>query len=510
MNTRTGAEAWGRLDNARQALLTRWEKMASFTIPRVCRQSAFNEKTDTAQFDWQSVGAQAVNHVVNKMMMALFAPSRPFLRLTPSAEAVAELVSQNVPMSVIEEGMSEAEQQSMRELDKKGDLRPKLHQALLNMTVVGNACVYMPREDKGKFKVFYSRNWAVRRDAVGEVAELILREQYQFNDLDPKVQEALKDKKYKPDSKVCLYNWCERNDKHGYRITQWVDEHQLPDEFNGAAKDYEDLPYKVWAWSLHDGADYASGLVEDYYGDFAALSALSEAMVKGAILASEFRWLVNPTGQTKPEDLENSENGSALPGDKDDISLLESGKASDLAIVQGVAADYIRRIGQGFLLGSAVTRDAERVTAEEIRMQAQELEASLGGVYSRAAVEVQLPLGKWLLKNIGVKIKGNTITVSIVTGLDALSRSGDLDAIRGALTDIALLKQVEGMTTELIIPEILSTIMIGHGLAARRFVKNADQVAQEQAQRQEQEVNQAASVAGAEAGAAAAAEGIQQ
>lgn len=50
-----------------------------------------------------------------------------------------------------------------------------------------------------------------------------------------------------------------------------------------------------------------------------------------------------------------------------------------------------------FLLNSAVQRQGERVTAEEIRYVAGELEDTLGGVYSILAQELQLPLAKRLL-----------------------------------------------------------------------------------------------------------------
>lgn len=504
----TAASAWDRLNNNRSALLTRWQNMARYTIPRVCRESSYDDKTDITQFDWQSVGAQAVNNVVNKMMMALFAPSRPFMRLTPSTKAMVELSESGIDPASIEEALADAEQDAVRELDRKTDLRPKLHLAMLNLAVLGSTCVYLPDSKDDNMKVYYSRNWVVRRAGNQAVAEIVIREKYQFADLQPDIQEALKDKHYKPDTEVLLYKWITRNDKHGYELTQWVDTNQLPEKYSGAYKDADALPYKVWSWSLTDGADYGTGLVEDYYGDFSALSALSEAMVKGAILSSEFRWLVNPAGQTKPNDLMDSQNGAALPGTKDDVHLLESSKRGDLATVQGIAADIIRRIGIGFLMGSAVTRDAERVTAEEIRQQAAELESSLGGVYSRAAVEIQLPLATWLLRNIGIKVGDKLIEVSIVTGLDALSRTGDLDALRAALSDIAMLKQVEMVADELNTGEIITAIFIGHGLSPRKYALSSEEVQANRQAKQQESIVAAAGEAGAVAGATAAVEGM--
>ncbi|WP_265102931.1 portal protein, partial [Acinetobacter baumannii] len=77
--------------------------------------------------------------------------------------------------------------------------------------------------------------------------------------------------------------------------------------------------------------------------------------------------------------------------------------------IDTVATKYVNRIGKGFLLSSSIVRDAERVTAEEIRMQANELETSLGGVYSRLAVDFQKPMAYWLTKRAGVKLAGKDI-----------------------------------------------------------------------------------------------------
>ena len=45
-----------------------------------------------------------------------------------------------------------------------------------------------------------------------------------------------------------------------------------------------------------------------------------------------------------------------------------------------------------FLLNTAIQRDAERVTAQEIRYMAQQLETAMGGIYSLLSQEFQLPL----------------------------------------------------------------------------------------------------------------------
>ncbi|MGL6013384.1 MAG: portal protein, partial [Shewanella oncorhynchi] len=94
-----------------------------------------------------------------------------------------------------------------------------------------------------------------------------------------------------------------------------------------------------------------------------------------------------------------------------------------------VMSIYERRIGNAFLMQSAVRRDAERVTAEEIRADAQELETALGGTYTHIATNGQGPYSRLLLKRSGFNLLAKDVVPTIVTGLDALGKSSDLDKI---------------------------------------------------------------------------------
>jgi hypothetical protein len=443
--------------------------------------------TDDLSHDWQSVGAQAVNHVVNKLVLSLFAPSRPFFRLEADAAWKRTAIAQGIQELQIDEALSKAEQDAVKELDRRGTIRPKLYQALSNLVVLGNALVYLPEKKGEDMRLFGIKNFVVRRTGSGKVKTIIIQERLKFDELEPDVQEfcTLQGGKHTPTTAVEFYRWIERDAKGAYTMSQWVDAYRLPTNYDGKWPENK-LPYRALTWQLADEADYGTGLVEDYAGAFAALSSLSKAQVEGALLSSEFRWLVNPGGVTKVEDLEESANGAALPGLKDDIALVSNSKPGDLKIVMEIAEGYVRRIGQGFLMNSAVTRDAERVTAEEIRRQAQELETSFGGTYSRIAVDFQGPIADWLLSAIEMPLEDTQIQRSIVTGLDALSRSGDLDSLRQALNDIGTIATLPPqLLATLRLDVISSTIFAGHGLSATKFNKTQDQIAAEQQQAQQ-------------------------
>lgn len=486
----TPSGEWARLNGLRQGMILRCEKYAGFTLPRLCTPTGHNPQTEDLSHDWQSVGAQAVNHVVNKLVLALYAPSRPFFRLEADAKWKAEVIGQGVPENVIDEALAKAEQEAVKELDRRGTIRPKLYQALSQLVVLGNTLVYLPEKKGEDMRVFGIKHFVVRRTGTGKVKTILVRERLLFDELDPDVQThcTKHGSRNTATTEVEFYRWLVRESNGTYTMTQWVDAYKLPETYSGKWPE-DKLPYRVLTWQLADEADYGTGLVEDYVGAFAALSSLSEAQVTGALLSSEFRWLVNPGGVTKPDDLETSANGSALPGLKDDVSLVSNSKSGDLKVVADIAESYIRRIGQGFLMNSAVTRDAERVTAEEIRRQAQELETSFGGTYSRIAVDFQGPVADWLLTSVDIPIAGTKLRRSIVTGLDALSRSGDLDSLRAALADFAAIGQLNPqLLAALRLDTIGSTIFAGHGLSTTKFTRTAEEMkAMQEAEQQAQQ-----------------------
>jgi hypothetical protein len=200
-----------------------------------------------------------------------------------------------------------------------------------------------------------------------------------------------------------------------------------------------------------------------------------------------------------------------LAGKKEDLSLVSLVGQGTLESVGKAADKYIRRIGMAFLLGSAVTRDAERVTAEEIRMQANELETALGGVYSRLAVDLQLPLVRWLLKAIDIDIKGTKLEPTIVTGLAALSRNADATQLTLFLQDLA---GVATLPPQVLIrlqwEAVMSSMAAARGIQASKYVRPEAEVQAEMQQQQQQQADQQAQQEVVKAGAQQAARQPQE
>lgn len=488
ISAQTAVERWGELDSERQSFITRCEKYAAMTKPKLCTPVGYNQQQVALQHDYQSIGAQGVNHVSNKLMLALFAPSRPFFRLDPGETAAEEMSTLGTP-DQISAMLAQAEKIAVRVLDQRA-VRPKLYEATQHLIVTGN--VLLITKDK-TVRVLGIKKYCVKRAGDGTLIELVTREEVAYASLDKKTKESLTvmgKASYSGKDKVCVYRWIRLEDSTSgeavYKETQWVNDCQLPEAFSSQSKP-DDLPYRAATWDLADGDDYGTGLVEDYQGDFSALSMISEATVYAAILNSEFRWLVRPGAQTKAEDLKNSANGSALPGEDGDITVLTTQKHTDLSTNLALAELYIGRIGRGFMLQSAVTRNAERVTAEEIRLTADELETSFGGAYSRIAVDLQTPLARWLMKQSGQDIANKDIKPTIVTGMDALSRAGDRENLMLFLGDLVSLGQLPPeIRDRLKTDSVIAQFAAARGLGSQQYLVDENTYKAIQQQRQAQ------------------------
>jgi hypothetical protein len=96
--------------------------------------------------------------------------------------------------------------------------------------------------------------------------------------------------------------------------------------------------------------------------------------------------------------------------------------------------DIKKDLSLAFMLNSALQRDGERVTAEEIRFMANELDTSLGGIYSTMSQELQLPFVNVLVHRMTMQrrlpqLPTKMIRPVVTTGVEAIGRGHDLDKL---------------------------------------------------------------------------------
>jgi hypothetical protein len=197
-------------------------------------------------------------------------------------------------------------------------------------------------------------------------------------------------------------------------------------------------------WSRISGEDYGRGRVEEYFGDFVSLDMLTKAIVTFAAAAAKVLVFVDPSGHVSVEEVTEAESGEVKEGRATDVSVLQLEKSADFAVANVVKQSLEQRLEKAFLLASSVQRQAERVTAEEIRLMVGELESALGGVYSVLNEEFQRP---YVARNMHVMQKKNllpalpegVVSPQIITGLEGLGRNADVARLKAFVADIAAL-----------------------------------------------------------------------
>ena len=507
---------WDRLEGKKRGFNTRSEQYAKWTLPYLFPEVTGTADTTERQLSNDSIGARAVNHLSNKVVTTLFRPQGPFFRLALSATQMKkiEALSQGSdPAEVatlttkIEKELNSTEREAMEYLDMVA-YRPQATYAAQLLVATGNALVYHP---KGKpVQVFAMRDYCVVRDLSGVVIEIMTRESKSFETFHPDVQAKLrsekKDNEYEDTTDVVVFTriFLEEDGKfHAYQEAGFV---QL--DTDGASWPKDVLPWIPLTWTLVRGEDYGRGLVEDYAGAFHAVEVLTQSLINLAGIMGDIKFLVNPASLVDVTALNNSPPGSYHSGKEGDVVAVKLDKNSDANFIVTMIERFEKQIAQAFLLNSSVTRNAERVTAEEIRIQANELEMSVGGIYSRMAMQWQGPTANITLDHIGFEGVQQGIKPQIITGMDSLSRQGELDNVRMWIGDLAMLEAVPEDIRGVIDPlKFAAYLGTNRQVDYNKFLFTQAELQARQAQQQQQLAQQeqmkAAGTVAAEAGKAA-------
>lgn len=507
---------WAALDAGRTGVLKRARAAAALTIPALMPEIGQNENTELPQ-PYQSLGARGLNNLASKLLLALFPTTTSFFRLTVDSEITAQLEKSGTKDSV-EDALRRRENKVMSYIER-GNLRTSLFGAIKALICVGNTLVYLPK--KGLTRAFRLDQYVVLRDPSGEVLETYIKEVAEPATLSEEVRTAC-DVKLSPipvptgvaavgaqGTGTEIYTAIVRR-PGGDMIDYWqeINEKEVPGS-RGQCPATES-PYLVLRWSAVDGEHYGRGHVEEYMGDLRSLEGLSMAIIGFSAVAAKVIFLVHPNATTSVDDLMMAKTGDFVTGALKDIEALQLDKYADFKVSQEVLKDLVLRLSHAFLLQSGTTRDAERVTAEEIRQQAQELEDVLGGVYTVQSQELQLPLVRRLiavmeLTNELEKLPEDSgVEPTIVTGFDALGRGHELARIKNFLADVTATFGPNVLAMYIEIPGALKKFAIAHNVDMEGLVKTQDQVDQEQAKIQQQQTlaGMAQNAAGPAAGAA--------
>jgi len=480
----TVAKRYSQLESERDTFLERGREAAKLTIPTLLPDEGHSGSTIYAT-PYQGIGARGVNNLASKLLLALLPPNSPFFRLTIDDFDLQAIAGDN--RGQVEEGLARIERAAMQEIESKA-IRVPVFEALKLLIVTGNALVYMPKE--GGMKVFRPDRYCIKRDAMGNLLEIITKESVSALMLPEEVRSIIPPSET-PVKNYDLYTHVKATAK-GFEVRQEVAGIEVPKSRGTFKKD--NSPFIPLRFIRIDGEDYGRGFIEEYIGDLRSLEALTQAIVQGSAASAKVLFLVRPNGSTKSRDLARAPNGAFLNGDANDVSTLQVQKAGDFRVSLETMRMINDRLSAAFLLNSSVQRAAERVTAEEIRFMAQELETALGGVYSILSQEFQLPLINLLLETLTKQGKmprmpKDSVKPTVVTGIEALGRGQDLNKLATFLQYLQPLG-TEVIASEMNIGDYIDRLAASLGIDTSGLIKSPEQKAQEQMMAQQMQQQQ--------------------
>jgi hypothetical protein len=135
------------------------------------------------------------------------------------------------------------------------------------------------------------------------------------------------------------------------------------------------------------------------------------------------------------------------------------------------------------------------VTAEEIRMLSQELEAALGGLYSLLSQELQLPIVSRLMDKMSrnkrlPKIPKDIVKPTIVTGVEALGRGNDLNRLDMFLAGANQIVGPQAVTQYLNVSDYFKRRATALGIETEGLIKTEEEIQQAMQQAQMMEMAQ--------------------
>lgn len=476
-----------KLDNDRNAVLDRARNCAKLTIPSIIPDTGHSE-TQALVTPFQALGSRLVNNLASKLMLSLFPPNLSFFRLLPSAQVKRAIkdAQKTELLDEVEQNYMLIEQEMMRDVERQA-LRVPIFDALKSLIIAGNSLLYKTEEGLKNYKL---TNYVVVRDYFGNIMEVITKEGLNRNTLDVDLVEQLsaeQQEETETDEIIDLYTRCVLRDGVWY---EWQEVGEVFVESSEKTyKSKDELPFIPLRWTSINGENYGRGHVEQYIGDFRSLEALYQILIETSEVSSKVIFGKRPGTITEVKDLQDASNGDVIEGDlESDISVLRVDKGGDLQIPLNLVQDLTRRLEQAFLSANSATRQSERTTATEIRYMANDLEESLGGLYSILSLELQRPLAYQLLKDSNVEVDFNISDIVIVTGVDALGRNVELDKILQFTQIIQTLGSPDLILPKMKLDGFIK--MVGNAIAldVTTLIKSDEEIQAEQLAQQEQQL----------------------
>jgi hypothetical protein len=442
----------------------------------------------------QSVNAYGLNTLASKMMLGAMPPGLPGWKFTPDESKLDPDIQADPELySQVLYALSRREEIHRERLEatKVRSANTRYNKLLL---LTGNAAVLWTDIDAPV--IYNMHNYVVKRDAGGTPIAGVIKVAVSRMVADQDVIDAAdRSRQEKPsqgnlwDEEITIYH-CQKlineDGKKQYVYWQEVEGGEVIED-TVAYADFETPTIYFGGMIPEYGSDWFIPYCSDYEGDMQAVENFSAALQDGGAAAARFLTLVDPSGQTELKDILEADNLDVVPGREQDVHSLRADKGGDLAVTSQEMEKAARRLGQAFLMFSAVQRSGERVTAEEWRILAQEIDQAMGGLYSDVAQTSQryfilrfIHLHEETNKSIG-KLPEGLVRTTIKTGIDSLGQSSEDRRLREFMVEAGEEITPQALAEHINVEDYLRRKAAFKNIKSEGLVKGADQLAQDRA-----------------------------
>jgi hypothetical protein len=492
---KTIATRYGNQDGKRQVSLDRGRAVSALTIPQILPAQGHNEHSELLT-PYNDMGARVVNNLANKLFLTLFPVSTPFFQFKVSEAVTNELVAmgQTQAKQEIEQKLRQQEQIVQSDMEVSG-MRPALYEVMRHLVIAGDVLLNIPKE--GAPNVYHIDQYVVKRSRSGRVLNIILKQRLHKTELKEAWLELLDDSDVPQES-----NTEKEDESYDVYTEVWFKDNMYYEQsfLNGKPMDGTSGQYKedenAWLairWSGESGEDYGRSYGYEYYGLFKALEGYHKALREHSAIASKTLGLLSRSSRLSIKDIISAPNGTVLHGEEGELTFPEVGKYNDMRVAEQMVQRYSESLAKAFLV--VQTRDAERVTAEEIRLMANELETALGGAYSLLSKTLQEPLLKREIARLRatddlVDFGREDIEPKVIVGLEGLGKGSDLEKLR-RISALALeVGQSAQFIPNLNVEGTVKSMFNWEGLDPAGILYTEEEVKNQQAQAQAQQQEQ--------------------
>ena len=481
-------QRYDKLSSERSQFLETAIQCSQLTLPYlVQRDTTTRAGSMKLTQPWQSIGAKAVVTLAAKLMLALLPPQTSFFKLQVRDDKLGEDIDPKMK-SELDLSFSKIERMIGEYIAASND-RVVVHQALKHLIVSGNALIFMGKDG---LKHYPLQRYVVNRDGNGNIIEIVTKELVHRDLVGVELPNLPRGEHGSGEDDVEVYTCVKRDEDSGRWVWhQEVDDIIIPGSRSTAPKNTS--PWLVLRFNTVDGEDYGRGRVEEFLGDLRSLEGLSQALVEGSAVAAKVVFLVSPSATTKPQTLSQAGNGAIIQGRPDDVGVIQVGKTADFSTAANLAATIEKRVLEAFLVMNP--RQAERVTAEEVRLTQMELEQQLGGLFSLLTVEFLKPYLDRILLVLGrsnqiPKLPKEYVRPTIVAGINALGRGQDREALATFMGTIAQTLGAEAILRYVNPSEAIKRLAAAQGIDYLNLIKTDQQLQQEAQEAQNTNISQ--------------------